>query len=163
MDKKLYLIGKALKTHSIKGEVKIKINDNVSFNKNITLFVYFNDLYIPLDISKLQQIKSNIYIAKFEQINDINQMQRYVNCELYANEKDVIIEQIISLIDFKLVNNNKIIGEVVDILTTMAHEILRIKLIDSEKEILVPNIDTFVKQIDYKNKLVIVDLIEGFL
>lgn len=166
MDKKLHQIGRMLKTHSIKGEVKIQINVNVNFNKVKTLFVYFDDLYIPLTINKLQQIKPNIYIAKFEQINDINHMQKYVNCELYANEKDVIIEQIVSLIDFKVVNNNnnnEVIGEVIEILTTMAHEILRIKLIALEKIILVPNIDSFVKDIDEENKLIIVDLIEGFL
>ena len=53
------------------------------------------------------------------------------------------------------------IGEVIDIMETAAHDILVIQDIKNHKEILVPQIDVFVKKIDFDNNKMDVELIEG--
>ncbi len=46
-------------------------------------------------------------------------------------------------------------------LETAAHDILVIEDIVTKEEILVPNIDVFVKKIDFDNNKIIVELIDG--
>ena len=53
------------------------------------------------------------------------------------------------------------IGEVIDIMETAAHDILVIQDIKNHKEILVPQIDVFVKKIDFDNNKMDVELIDG--
>lgn len=63
-----------------------------------------------------------------------------------------------SVIGYEVFENKERIGEVVDILETSAHDIL---VIEGVKEILVPFIDVFVKNIDDDSEVIEVELIEG--
>lgn len=56
---------------------------------------------------------------------------------------------------------DKFIGIVIDVLNTMAHEVLIIN--NETKEIMIPNIDVFVKKIDRENMKIEVKTIEGML
>ena len=59
------------------------------------------------------------------------------------------------LIDFEVINSNEeILGLLVDIMETGAHDIY----IVGEDEIMIPNVDEYVKKIDFDNKKIYVDV-----
>ena len=66
------------------------------------------------------------------------------------------------LLEMKVLDeNNNFIGNVVKIFDTSAHEILEV---ESDKyEVMIPNIEEFIKNIDFQNREIIVSLIEGML
>lgn len=57
------------------------------------------------------------------------------------------------------IDNGEILGKVTDIFETAAHDILVIEGINTE--IMVPDIDEFVKKIDFDNREIFIHLIEG--
>lgn len=57
------------------------------------------------------------------------------------------------------IDNGEILGKVTDIFETAAHDILVIE--GTNTEIMVPDIDEFVKKIDFDNREIFIHLIEG--
>ncbi len=55
--------------------------------------------------------------------------------------------------------NNETIGRVTDIFETAAHDILVVE--DEKSEAMIPDIDEFVKKIDFDKRTIYVELIDG--
>ena len=55
--------------------------------------------------------------------------------------------------------NNETIGRVTDIFETAAHDILVVE--DEKSEAMIPDIDEFVKKIDFDKRTIFVELIDG--
>ena len=56
---------------------------------------------------------------------------------------------------------NEKIGEIIDIMETAAHNILIVEDTVNKNEIMIPQVDEFVKKIDFENNRIDVELIEG--
>ena len=66
------------------------------------------------------------------------------------------------IIGFKVENDiGKSFGYLKDVLVIVGREILLVKYL--EKEIMIPNIEEFVKLFDFENKIVIISNIEQFI
>ncbi|MFR1676756.1 MAG: ribosome maturation factor RimM, partial [Fusobacterium sp.] len=65
------------------------------------------------------------------------------------------------LMDMEVVDmkNNETIGRVTDIFETAAHDILVVE--DEKSEAMIPDIDEFVKKIDFDKRTIYVELIDG--
>ena len=60
----------------------------------------------------------------------------------------------------KVNENGVVLGSVLDVMETAAHDIL-VVMTDDNQEILIPIVDNFVKKIDFENNNIEVELIEG--
>lgn len=74
------------------------------------------------------------------------------------NENEFYIKDLLGV---EVYENDEKIGEVLDVMETAAHEILIVKDIVSKEEIMIPFIEQFVVEIDFKNNRINVKLIEG--
>ena len=65
------------------------------------------------------------------------------------------------MIGFKVydVKENECLGDLVEIMETAAHDIY---VVESEEfETMIPDVDVFIKKIDFDNKKILVDTIDG--
>ena len=155
----MYYIGKITNTHGIKGEVKI-LSDikykELVFKKNQELIINNDTLII-----NTYRTHKNYDMITFVGINDINDVLKYKGKNVYANiekKEDIMFKE--DYIGMNIYTDKKI-GEVIDVVNNGAQDLLVIKY--NNKKFYIPNVDSFIKKIDNKNKIIYINLIEGLL
>ena len=114
----------------------------------------------------VKRINEKKAIINFEGINNID-LAKELNGLQIKIRRDLLPEKteddfyLKDLLGVEVFEKGEKIGEVIDIMETAAHDILVIQDIKNHKEILVPQIDVFVKKIDFDNNKMDVELIEG--
>ena len=80
-----FLIGKIFKLHGYKGEVNIYNNNESQINlNNIShLFIELENMLIPFSLNKIREIKKNIILAKFEEVDNEERAKRILNKKVY--------------------------------------------------------------------------------
>jgi len=149
----MIVAGKVLGSHNLKGEVKV-----ISDLENIEVLVG-NKVILELadsqqkllTIKKIEHLVANKWIFSFEEIK--------VRRDIVGIGED---EYLVSdMIGFKVydIKGDEYLGEITEIMDTAAHDIY---VIESEEfETMVPDVDVFIKNIDFKNRKMLVDTIEG--
>lgn len=157
-------IGKIVDTHGIKGELRILS----SFERKDIVFISGNKLYLGDEleekiISSYRHHK-NFEMVVFEGINNINEVLKYLKKSVYfkrddlkLNDKEYLIED---LIDYNVIENNILIGKVIDIVYNNSNILLSI---DGTKNFYIPLNSNYVLKVDTKNKEIIVENIKGLM
>lgn len=152
------LVGKYVKTHGIKGEIKVRSNflykDRI-FRTGKKVFLKDQEFTIK-DYRKHQEYD----MLTFEGINDINQILSLKGNFLYANREDLGLKQEeyldSDLIGLDLYQNNIFVGKVRDI-----------AFITKNKKLLVINSHyvpfELIKKVDLKNKRIDIEEVLGLL
>ena len=152
------LVGKYVKTHGIKGEIKVRSNflykDRI-FQTGKKVFLKDQEFTIK-DYRKHQEYD----MLTFEGINDINQILSLKGNFLYANREDLDLKQEeyldSDLIGLDLYQNNIFVGKVRDI-----------AFITKNKKLLVINSHyvpfELIKKVDLKNKRIDIQEVLGLL
>lgn len=155
-----YYIGHITTTHKLIGSVKISTKFSIIDEiEGLKLLASKDDETLILTVKKVEGITKAKAILTFDEINNVDDAKKLIGFSLNIR-KDLLPNYIEeeSVIDYIVKEDEKILGKVVDILETGAHDIL---VIEGEKEILVPFIDVFVKKIDDDKREIKVELIEG--
>ncbi len=159
----MYLVGKIVGTHGIKGELKVK--SDTSFDR----FKKGNKLYIEkeeeITINSHRQHKG-MELITINNLTNINDVLCYVGKDLYVphnreelEDGEFYYEDLIGLDCYDSKDN--LIGTVVDLQEVPQGLILEIK--SSVKTILVPFVDEFIVDIDLDNNKLSINEIEGLL
>jgi 16S rRNA processing protein RimM len=161
------LIGVVVAPHGLKGEVKVKpLSDIFERQLNYASSVnYYRGLTKrKLEVEGLRR-SGNLFILKFKGVNDRNGSEALVGGELWLEkEKSAPLEEGEYLFEdlkgCRVFNpEGKELGLVVDVLEMPSSHIL---VIESDgKEVLVPFIDEFVKEVNVKDKKIVIVPIEG--
>ena len=155
--------GKIVNTHGIKGEVKI-----YSYTDNPSNILKLKKVYIENVEYQVERIRltSNMFILKLKGIDRIEDTESIKNKEIYRvvlkKEKESTDEFFVrDLIGLDIVDEeeNKI-GILKDVINTGANDIYIVKR-EAQKELLLPAIKQVVKNIDIKNKKIVVKVMEG--
>lgn len=155
--------GKIVNTHGIKGEVKI-----YSYTDNPSNILKLKKVYIENNEYQVERIRlaSNMFILKLKGIDRIEDTVSIKNKEIYREvlkkEKESTDEFFVrDLIGLDVVDEeeNKI-GILSDVINTGANDIYIVKR-EAQKELLLPAIKQVVKNIDIKNKKIVVKIMEG--
>lgn len=163
----LLIAGKILGTHHLKGEVKVK-----SVIKNLDNLVgekivleLENETQKILTVKEVNHFHTDNWSIKFEEINNKQDAMLLRNSKIEVRrdilgiaDDEVLVSELIGMkvIDRK---TNEELGSLVEVLETAAHDIF---IVDSEEyECMIPDVDDFVKNIDFKEKKIYVELIEG--
>lgn len=160
-------IGLIINTHGIKGELKLNaLTDDLERFKDLD-YVYLEKTGKKHQVLGVKYIKDNP-ILKLEGIDSIDQAELYKNTYL-AIDKEQLVDLpdgayfIFDIIDCKVYDlNDNYIGVVKDVLTYAANDVYLIKT-ESKKEVMIPAIKEFVKDIDIDNKVIKIDPIEGMI
>ncbi len=169
IDKTKYIsIGKITNFFGIKGEAKVGF-DNVNQIKNAKSVLMLDDeSQVELQIKSIRFHK-NFAIVKFDGIDDINDLLQYKGQRIFVLKQEALnklekdeflIQDLIGCIVFN--EQNEKLGEVVNISTNSAQDMLNIKN-GFGKVDLVPFVDEFFPIVDIKNKKIIIKPIEGLL
>lgn len=162
------IIGKIINTHGVRGELKIH-----PMTGYIDRFFELEKVYIGEDKEKLTVEKARYHksfvILKLEEYDNINQVLLFKEKYIYVDDEDKMILPedsyfIDDLIDCKVFDlDNREIGHIKDIIYTNKDDVYVVKSAFNNKEYLIPAIKEFIKDIDIKNKTVIIDPIEGMV
>lgn len=163
----LLTIGKISGTHHLKGAVKVVSNiDNIEIllGNRIVIEMGENNQKI-VTVKAASHLVGNKCVLEFEEITNKtdagllkNGMIKVRRELLGVGEDEYLLNDLLNMkaVD---IDTDEELGNVVDIFETAAHDIL---VIESNRcEIMVPDIDEFVKKIDFEKRIIYVHLIEG--
>ena len=163
----MIVAGKVLGSHNLKGEVKV-----ISDLENIEILVG-NKVILELadsqqkllTVKKIEHLVANKWIFSFEESKNKQDTIEIRNANIKVRRDIVGIgedEYLVSdIIGFKVydVKGDEYLGEIIEIMDTAAHDIY---VIESEEfETMIPDVDVFIKNIDFENRKMLVDTIEG--
>lgn len=159
----MYLVGKIVGTHGIKGEVKVKSDTSFDRFKKGNILYIEKEMEIKIDSHRQHKGMELITFNGFKNINDV---LCFVGKELYVphnrdelDEGEFFYEDLIGLMCYDSKNNE--IGKVIDIQEVPQGIILEIE--GKEKTILVPYVEQFIEDVDLENKAIYINEIEGLL
>ena len=163
----LLTIGKISGTHHLKGAVKVVSNiENIEIllNNRIVVEIGENNQRI-LTVKSASHLVGNKCVLEFEEITNKTEAGNLKNGFikirrelLGVGEDEYLLNDLLNMkaVD---IDTNEELGYVVDIFETAAHDIL---VIESAKcEAMVPDIDEFIKKIDFDKRVIYVHLIDG--
>ena len=156
-------VGTITSTHGIKGEVKI-FGDNPCFNTSFKDALYIDEkLMVEVHIKSVKNQNGKLIIS-FKEFTDINQVERYKNCGIYADrdtlepldEDEVYVNDLVGMDVYN--EDKKFIGKVIDIREYPQCYYLVVK--GETKNHLIPFIEEFVTEV---SDVIVIHEMEGLL
>lgn len=170
MDKDLLRVGVISNTHGIRGEVKVfpTTDDPNRYKKLKKVLLHTRKEYIELEIQSVKFFKQFV-IVKFKGIDNINDIEKYKNMDLYVTRENAVKLQknenfICDLVGCNVIvdEDKSVLGVLKDVLITGANDVYIVE--DSNKnEILIPVTKECVLDVDIEKKEVLVHLLPGLL
>ncbi len=166
-------IGIIIKTRGLKGVVKVKSTTyfaNIRYKKG-------NKLYLVNEkTNEIIEVTVNTYsnegefdFVSFKEFETINDVEKFIGWYIQVKKEEIpnlpkdtyYFNDLISL-DAYDENNNKF-GTIIKVEDFTSQISLRIKLLNTEKTILIPFVKFYIKKVDLENKKIIIHLIEGLI
>jgi 16S rRNA processing protein rimM len=154
-------IGKIVGTHGIKGELKLKveyagIKELLKPNTNL----YLTSNYLKKTIVKIRYHKRN-YLVLFNDVDNINQVLTLVGNDVYLKKDEIkdVFHTKDTLLGLKVLYKSKLLGYVTNLLTAGEEN----QLLEIDSKILIPFQKIFIKKIDYEEKEILLDMVEGLI
>lgn len=162
-----YQIGHVIKTHGLKGEVQLffDVDQPAEYQELESMFVYQNNSLVPFFIEHLQ-INANKVIAKFEEIDSIEDAKAIVACQIYL-PLDVLPElpdgeyYLHQLVGMDLYDQGKLIGTVKELFESGAQDLISVT--HQGKEVLIPIQDEIILKVDAVQNKIEANIPDGLL
>lgn len=124
------IVGKIVNTHGIKGELKVKSSTDFvaeRFARGAQLFIEYQGQKMEMTVASYRIHKGHILVT-FEGYRDINLVEKYKGCLLYAMKDESLLDEdeyyISDIIGCEVYNDGKYIGKVQDVQLYDHHDIL---------------------------------------
>lgn len=162
-------VGLIINTHGIKGEVKLKslTDDNNRFRDLKTIYLEKTGRFCK--VLGVKFVKDTP-ILKLEGIDSIEEASIFKNTYISIDKEDLVdlpedTYFIFDIIGCSIINinNDSVLGKVVDVITYTPNDVYVVELEDSKKEVLIPVVKEFIKQVNIKDKKIFIDPIEGMI
>jgi len=171
MSEKLFTVGKVVNTHGIRGELKIVPETDFAEERfrtgNTLVIVDAQNKPTPVTV-QAARLHKNMYILKFQQFDNINDVEKFKGSLLKIEEKyqrpledgEYYHHQILgcTVVD----EDGKELGPIKEILTPGANDVWVVGL-PKGKQLLLPVIDDVVLDVNVTDKLIRVHVLEGLL
>lgn len=169
MKKDRFTVGKIVNTHGLKGELKVQY-----YTENIEDFEDFDYLIIEgegekkFSVDSIRTVKNTV-LVQFEEFDDINQVERFKNKEVYYLREDYDdLEEgqyyVVDLIGLEVVDQvNGKVGTLKEVLKNTAQDIYVIEKTDGSGVFYMPAVEAFLDRIDMEEGKIHVKLIEGLM
>ena len=164
-------VGVIIKTHGIKGEVKVYPTTDSPFRfdelERVKLKLSGKTVR-ELHIEGVKHFK-DIVILKFKGIDNINDVEQYKGAELYIpREEGAELAEgeyyIADIIDIEVVTDKgEKLGVVRDVLETGANDVYIVKRYDNGKDLLLPVIPDCILDTDIENNIMTVHVMDGLM
>lgn len=163
----LFRIGRVSGSLHLKGTVKITTNfEDIELlvgNKGIMEFP--NGTKKLLTIKEVKELNGKVIGVDFDEITTKTDAQSLATGVLFVrrdllgdiNEDEYFMED---LIGFEVINSNgENLGKIEDVMETSAHDIF----IVGEEEYMIPDVEEFIKELNFEEKKVMVDVPQDLL
>lgn len=154
--KEFLTVGQIVKTHGVKGEVKVyPLTDDIKRFRKLKK-VYIDDIEKNITWCKLQ---ADRVILKIEGIDTVEDAEKYKNKYIRINREDAVKLPkdsyfITDLIGCTVVDSNgKDLGKVFDVIKTGSNDVYWIK---SPKELLIPALKDIVLSVDVESQSIVI-------
>ena len=162
-------IGQIVNTSGLKGVLKVK-----PFTDDINKFSNFKTIYIKTKNSlvefKIEQVRyvKNMVMLKLAEIDTVEEAEKYRNLyiKVLRDQEEELEEGSYYVVDILgcqvNTDENQELGKVVDVFQTGSNDVYVVKD-EQGKQILLPAIKQVIKNVDIKNKIITVHLLEGLV
>ena len=169
---KWFNVGKIVNTHGIRGEVRVISRTDFPeerYKTGNTLYLFMQGDKQPRELTvKSHRKHKNFDLLTFEGCENLNQAEEMKNGILKVSEDqrgeleegEYYIQDIIGCEVHTL--DSEVIGKVTEVLSPGANDVWVIKK-PGGKEVLIPYIEDVVKSVDVKEKVIIIEPMEGLL
>lgn len=156
--------GKLVNTHGLRGEVKIISQSDFKedrFKKGSKFFI--GDIEVTV---KSHRVHKNFDMVMFEEFNDINQVEKYKGSSLFIDKEllsDLEDDEFYyhQLEGMEVYNGTEFVGEVIEVRDMPSTEMLVVKT--ESKQVYIPFVDEFIKDVNIEEGKIIIEAIEGLL
>lgn len=164
--KDYFVIGKIVNTQGLKGELRIfPTTDDINRFKLLKEIIV--DEKGSLNIYQIENVRfhKQFVLLKLKGIDDINSAEKLKTFEVKIKPENALLcdkdeYYIRDLYDMKVVTEqNEELGFIKDIIFTKANDVYVVK--NKEKELLIPAIKQCILNVDIKNKIMTIKLLEG--
>lgn len=157
-------VGKIVNTHGLRGEVKV-----VPWTDYPEVFEDISGVYLPdgtpLTVKGVKYQKNNI-ILKFSELNHIDEAERLKGKVISASREELGEPDgyyIADLIGLEVVTSDgEVVGKISDVFKTGANDVYEVER-KGAKPLLLPVIESVIKDVDLENARVTVNLLDGLL
>lgn len=149
----MILIGKTTAPFGIKGEIKV-ISD---FERANDAFVVGKKVLINNIEHTITSIRfhKNKYLMGIDNLNNINNILDFIGFNVYIARRDLNLKEddylYTDLIRAQVMENNEVLGEVIEILKGNSTDYLKVK---GKKEFLIPIIPEYIISFDNNKKII---------
>ena len=169
---KWFNVGKIVNTQGIKGEVRVISTTDFPeerYKKGNVLFLFLPKNETPVQLTiKSHRKHKNFDLLLFEGYENINEVEKFRDGIIKVPESQLgeleegefYFHEIVGCLVFT--KDGEEVGKVMEILTPGANDVWVVKG-KQGKEILIPYIDDVVKKVDLKEKIILIDPMEGLL
>lgn len=179
LEEKFITIGKITKPVGLKGYVKVlSLTDFPDRFKSLKSIKLFNEKENKILINKFSG-SEDFYIKDvvierdyvkmlFDKFDEINAAGNLAGCLLILEEsKRKKLEKdryyYYELIGLDVINNEKNIGKIVSVENYGGQDLFKIKMTDTNKDVLIPYVNEFIIKIDIEKKYIEIEVIDGML
>ena len=168
-------IGKIISLHGIKGEVKIfpTTDDIKRFDDLKKFYIATEDdaedyVFTDKTLHDSEGVKyiKNTCILKIKGFDKIEDSTKLIGKNIYVDRSDAVkLDEneyfIVDLMGLSCYQDDKLIGNVKDIMTTKANSILVVDY--DKKDLLIPMVSDFIEKVDIENSIIKIKTIEGLI
>nr|WP_307774549.1 ribosome maturation factor RimM [uncultured Cetobacterium sp.] len=162
----LLSVGRVSGTHHLKGAIKVSSNiDGIEVLEGNKVIIELSSGETKvLTVKKVAPMVGNKWTMEFEEITNKTDAGLIQNGVIKARrdllgiqEDEFLANDVIGM--KAITEEGESIGEIVDVYETAAHDIYVIE--DDEYETMIPDVDVFIKKLDFEKREIIVSLLDG--
>ena len=157
-------IGKIVNTHGLKGHIKVE-----PWCDGIETFEYLNRVFVNNIEYEIESVKiqKNLFLLKLVNLDSIEEAEKLKNSIIFSEQDEMPplpegVYYIKDIMGLSVYEGEKLIGEIYDWIETGANNVYIIKR-PKGKDVLIPAIDSVIKEIDIENKNMSVNIPEGLM
>jgi 16S rRNA processing protein RimM len=162
-------IGKVVGTHGFKGVIEIahELKDHSQVKKWDALMLSWNQgSHIPFFIEQVISAQSQFWLIKLEEINSVEDARAYLNSQVFAPPH--VTSQVkkkddsMALLGYEIRDENLgKLGTIIDVFKNTMQDLVSIDY--QGKELLIPIVNDFIKDVDGVNKIISISLPDGYI
>ena len=167
--KRYFQVGGIAGTHGLHGDVRVfpMTDDPTRFKKGLTLFMDNQKGKVTTLTVESSRQNGRFVIVKFQGLNTIEEATPLRGNQLYIDRKDALplaegeyyIADVIGLTVQD--ENGKVLGKVIDVLTTAANDVYVMKQEGTGRELLFPSIPQCVLKRDLEAGIITIHVMDG--
>ena len=167
--KEYFEIGQIVNTSGLKGILKIKpfTDDIKKFSNLKTIYIKTKSGLTEFKIAQVRYVK-NMVMLKLAGIDTVEEAEKYRNLyiKILRDQEEELEEgsyYVVDILGCKVnTDANQELGKIVDVFQTGSNDVYVVKD-EQGKQILLPAIKQVIKNVDIKNKIITVHLLEGLV